>query len=598
MLKEETNNLVEKQKRWLEDIQENYLKKNKVFIDKTAIETIIALGEDYVRLLQSRIIDFSESQEKSKAFPLGEKEVMVILEKEEEPRKENEKVRLLLDGNGKSISDLSRDIADILKDKNILFYRPNSNQIVEVGKIKLHNKNENFYLGFRVIKDKRFITLIEKYANVGIMIKGKFGEFFMTKSLSSIKADIVLCSEIIEQALPQIERVFSIPIPIMYNGELTFPKKGFDERFNSWMNHNTPEINQDLDLEEAKKIIDKVFSEFCFLTNQDKINAIAGLLTPFLRGLFESFNTRTPILFFIANRERIGKDYCAGVTGIVYDGQAIDDTPISSGDKYGGNNNEELRKKITSALLSGRKRMHFANNKGFINNAILEQVSTSKIYSDRLLGKNDIINIPNEMDFSLSGNLGVSYTPDLANRCLFVNLFLSMENANSREFKNPLLHEWVKENREIILSALFSLVRNWIEKGRPKGSVAFASFPNWASICGGIMESAGYDNPYVQNKDTLALVGDSDTSDMKQLFELCYKNYPLKAIKKNQIVALINNEELFAEIDFGEKKGQINFGLLLKRYVGRILSGIKLEVTNPSARTSRHEYKFKKVDSK
>jgi len=33
-----------------------------------------------------------------------------------------------------------------------------------------------------------------------------------------------------------------------------------------------------------------------------------------------------------------------------------------------------------------------------------------------------------------------------------------------------------------------------------EGSVPFASFPQWAKICGGIMESAGYDNPCEQDR--------------------------------------------------------------------------------------------------
>jgi hypothetical protein len=51
------------------------------------------------------------------------------------------------------------------------------------------------------------------------------------------------------------------------------------------------------------------YKEFCFKDEQDKINAIAGLLTPYLRGLFKNFNTRTPLFFYMANRERAGKDY-------------------------------------------------------------------------------------------------------------------------------------------------------------------------------------------------------------------------------------------------------------------------------------------------
>lgn len=504
---------------------------------------------------------------------------------------------ILLDGNGRSISDLCRDIASLLENKNILFYRPNSRQIVEVGKIKLHNTGENVYTGFRNIKDKRLITLIEKYVRVGQMVKMKdYGEFFAVKSLSPNKADIVLCSEILEQSLPQIERIFPTPIPIMYNGKLTFAKKGFDKRFSSWTPIDAPEIEDEkMNIKKAKEILNTLFSEFCFASKQDKTNAIAALLTPFLRGLFEDYNTRTPVFFYMGNRERVGKDYCAGITGITYDGQAIDDNPISSGDSS-NNNNEELRKKITAALIGGRKRMHFANNKGYINNAIIEQVSTSKIYSDRLLGKNEIVNLPNEMDFSLSGNVGITYTPDFANRCRFVNFFLDLEDANSRKFTTPLLHEWVKKNRGVLLSALYSLVRNWIDKGKKNGSVPFASFPNWASVCGGIMESAGYLSPCNIDKKSISLAGDSETADMKQLFEICFEQFPDKPLKKNDVVKIAEEENLFSYLNFDERSGKTNFGIKLRRFIGRILSDIQLTVADTSVRVPRQEFLFKKHD--
>jgi len=38
-------------------------------------------------------------------------------------------------------------------------------------------------------------------------------------------------------------------------------------------------------------------------------------------------------------------------------------------------------------MMSGRKRLHFSNNKGYINNAVFEGVITSETYSDRVLGK-------------------------------------------------------------------------------------------------------------------------------------------------------------------------------------------------------------------
>ena len=571
---------------------EKLFDKYKIFTTKSYIKLLDASEErpELLNLFHLKLLEFVETGDKIDCFDIGGYKIEVRRESET-----REKGELLLDGHGRSISNLSKDIAELLQDKYILFYRPNSRQIVEVGKIKLHNTGEELYTGFINIKDKRLITLLEEYSNVGYIRNTRKGEIFEIKSLSPTKADIVLCSRILEQALPQIERIFPIPLPIMYKGKLTFPKKGFDQRFSSWRPHDSPDIEDPkMDIKKAKEIIDNIFCEFCFRSKQDKTNAIAGLLTPFLRGLFVDFNTRTPVFFYLGNRERVGKDYCAGITGIVYDGQALDDNPVSSGDRK-ENNNEELRKKITSALISGRKRMHFANNKGYINNAILEQVSTSKVYSDRLLGKNDLINLPNEMDFSLSGNVGVSYTPDFANRCRFVNLFLDIEDANSRKFDNPLLHEWILKSRGKILSALYSLVKNWIKDKKPEGSIPFASFPNWASICGGIMESAGYDSPCTIDKESLELAGDSETSDMKQLFEICYETYPDQPIKKNQIVELISNKDLFNYLDFDTLKGKTNFGIKLRKFIGRILSDIKMQVVDSNVRSIRQEYIFKKV---
>lgn len=547
------------------------------------------------------LIGFDYSIEAIEEFMKREgktKETLGVLrekQKEEVKLTKNKKVQLETDSNGRSMSDLCEDTADILKDKDILFYRPDSNQIVEIGKIKLNTTNEDLYTGFREIESKRFITFLEKHAEVGVrsILTGDFN----VKSLSPHKASIILVSDILQQALPQIERIFTIPIPIMHKGKLTFAKKGYDKRFSSWLNHNAPEINEEMKLDEAKKIIDKIFLEFPFQKPQDKTNAIAGLLTPFLRGLFNKFNTITPVFFYLGNRERVGKDYCAGITGILYEGEKIEDTPISTGSRW-GNDNDELRKKITSTMISGRKRMHFANNKGHIDNAFFEGFVTNETHTDRLLKKNENITLPKEIDLSLSGNIGVTYTPDFANRCIFVHQFLAMENANSRKFDNPNLHEWIKDNRGLILSSLFTLVKNWIDEEKPKGIIPFSSFPNWANVCGGIMESAGYDSPCKIDEESLGNSGDTETCDMKQLFEICIKEISgiEQSISKNRIVGIVSEEELFSNLNLNENSGKIKFALVLKKFEGRELSGIKMTLDNPDEKkASRKKYLFRKI---
>ena len=256
---------------------------------------------------------------------------------------------------------------------------------------------------------------------------------------------------------------------------------------------------------------------------------------------------------------------------------------------------DELRKKILSALLAGRKRLHFANNKGYLDNAVLEAIITSEKYSDRILGKNESPIFDNELEISLSGNVGISFTPDLANRARFARLFLEIEDANARKFERPNLHKWVLENRELILSAIYALVRNWIEKGRPDGSVNFASFPDWARICGGIMEAAAYDSPCTPDKESILLGGDSETLDMKRLFELCYEKSPDTPLTKGRIRQLIEFEEdIFSYLDFTKRSDQTKFGNKITKFVGRVLSDIKMIVKDNSIRSSRQEYIFTK----
>jgi len=499
--------------------------------------------------------------------------------------------QIYLPGEGKLISSFATEIGNIIKEKKTLFFRPTSKDIIEVSNIK-EDENSEEYVGFAAVSPERFITVGEKYFIPSYEVKDNT----IYKSMNSALTRAVICSPQFQESLPKIKRIFNTPIPIIYHKELCFPKKGYDERFLSWTPYDSPEIDTTMDLGRAKDTLNFLYKEFCFQNPQDYINALSALLTPFLKGLYPSFNTRSPLYFYVANRERAGKDYCAHITGLVHEGNAIEEPPISNGEKM-GSNNEELRKKILSAMIAGKKRMHFANNKGYINNAVFEGIITAEKYSDRALGKNEMITMDNEMDFSLSGNVGIGFTADIANRSRFIRLFLDIEDANTRDFENPNLHKWVKENRGLIISALYALVRNWFEKGMPSGSIRFSSFPEWAKTCGGIMEAAGYESPCVADKETLAVGGDEETKDMKILFEMCYETFGERRVKKQEIRDLIRNsgEPIFSYLDFSELSGQNKFGLKIAKFVGRILSDITLEVCDTSVRSARQEFKFKKV---
>lgn len=577
---------------------------------KTKFKLPYELAVDYIKNWNQKNrppLDDNELQKViDSVYNYKEQKVEIEQVKQHEESKPIVSTKIRLPENERLVSDFSTELGNLLKDKNMFFFKVEEKTVVEIRKLKYEEteNKEDEYVGFKIVEADRFVSLIETFVVPYKTMYGTNGKFFVDSSMTKSHANLVLKSPQFEEKLPKIKRIFTAPCPILYKGELTFPKKGYDIRFQSWMPYDVVDLKPDMDINEAKKLICEIFQEFCFEAEQDVINAISALLTPFLRGLYSNFNERTPLFFYIANRERAGKDYCAGITGIVYEGVAIEEPAISTGDdSRNSNHNEELRKKIMGVLMSGRKRMHFSNNRGFINNAVLEQVITNKTHSDRVLGRNEILKFDNELDISLSGNVGVTFTPDLANRCRFIRLKLAIEDPNSRQFNKPDLHNWVLSKRSDILSSLYALVREWFNKGMPKGNLPFTSFPEWAKICGGILESNGLGSPCVIEKDTLVVGGDSETESMKRFYEFMFEKMPNKQITKHDMIGLIVENELQSEgvfhyLDFGKHEAKTRFGMLVEKYVDRILSGIILLCLDRSKQARRREYVFKQYFEK
>lgn len=492
--------------------------------------------------------------------------------------------------NGVLVSDFARKLKHVYKNKTILFIKTDLDSVVEIS------TNEDGETYFSEVEPTRFVSLIERFFVPYIVYATKDGKKKKIQSMNKETARNVLQSDEFKYGLPRIKRIFNVQQPVFYNGELTFPKEGYDSRFNSYLPPSAPKINEpNMTLEESKNLIYDLLQDFCFESHEDYNNAIAYLLTPFIRGLYSQFTTRTPLFVMTANRERAGKDFLAGLSGILMEGDAKEDPPISNG-QNNSNANDELRKKVVTEMKKGRKKMHFSNNKGHINNAILESITTATKYEDRILGKSETVSLNNEIDYSLSGNIGMTMTADLTNRSRFIKLFLEIENANKRNFQHPDLHGYLKNRRQTFLSALYTLVRNWYEKGMPNGSESFASFPEWARICGGIMESADYENPAKDSSNLLGISQDKDTEEMKNFFELCYDQFPDQYITKSEMKKAINDsdEELFYYLDFEKRSDQTKFGQKIDSYVGRILSDIKMDADELTKRSARRKYIFYK----
>lgn len=527
-------------------------------------------------------------------------------EKENWTRKQEKKdsrPEIVLPGTGKLISDFASQVVQYIKDKHELFYRYREFcvQKLEMMPVKDFDKKKKIeILGFKAISPSELVTYCEKYIVPGIVYfdKSVHQDVFEPESIPANTAKTIMDSEIFKSNLPLIDVIYEAPIPILTDGVLAFPSEGYDERFQSWLPYDSPKIDTNISLEDGKKLISFIYAEFCFETEQDRTNAIAALLTSFIRGLYVRPACRTPIFFYKANREGSGKDYCAKIPPLVIQGVANSEAPLSDGKET---HDEEFRKKILATFRMGKNRLHIENNKGFLNSAVLESISTTENFSDRVLGTNTSLTFPNTLELSLSANTGITYTPDLVRRCVFINLFLDLEDPKQRKFERPDLHGWVQSHRGQILSALYSLVKNWHDMGMPSGKILFASFPEWARVCGGIMEAAGYNSPCIMTDNSDSIGGDIETRDMKLLFEAAYKRWGSQFVLKRDVMGALSDtnqedfREIFQWIDWSnEHAARIKIGLLIEKYVGRIFSDIRLTRVK-SANTTRSQYSWVKI---
>ena len=375
----------------------------------------------------------------------------------------------------------------------------------------------------------------------------------------------------------------------IHGDQLILPALGFDPRFGIYTNPGAPEMVE-MDPRTALMWLRELLKDFCFDGEQSLTHAIARLLTPMCRAVM-GWDARGPFWIYTANRERLGKDYLAVIAGLLFDGYPNEDAPLEP------HNATETRKRITSAMIAGRNRMHFANCSGHINDSALEQAITSKCWSDRVLGSSTDLSLPNEIEFSMSGNAGVvTYRGDLAHRARHIRLYFAEENPNQRKFAQPQLHRWVQQNRANLLSALAVLVRNWYAAGQPEGKTPFASYPEWAATVGGVMGLNGLGDPCLA--ETMTQVGgDEEARDMKTLFRLAHDKWGLARVELRKIMALIVDNDayqLFGWLDLSARNGQSSFGRLLRRYDGRVLEGIVLKVHSD---TTRPKFSFERWEA-
>jgi putative DNA primase/helicase len=267
-----------------------------------------------------------------------------------------------------------------------------------------------------------------------------------------------------------------ITTPTMRPDGILIDVPGYDEKTQLWYQPDrqlmiTP-IKADptrQDAEVALTILLELLVEFPFVNELDCSVAVAGLMTPVLRGAFDV----GPLTFVRAHAAGSGKTFLVNLISRLLTARpcpVIEEAP----------NNEELGKKLDAAIFQGWQIICIDNCLFDIGGAKLCQVAEQQIVGIRILGKTEVI--PCEWrgtSFATGNNVGV--TADMTRRTLYCNLDPKVDRPENREFKgNPV--DLVLADRWKYLSAVLTIARAWRVAGSPipDGVPPIGSYGQWA----------------------------------------------------------------------------------------------------------------------
>ena len=172
---------------------------------------------------------------------------------------------------------------------------------------------------------------------------------------------------------------------------------------------------------------------------------------------------------------------------------------------------EELKKVLLSALLSGVSYILFDNVDGDFRGGTIAAMLTSGFLSSRILGESRMAVVPCDATIIINGN-NLQVTPELDRRRIRINLDANCERPYERSgFKHVDLESFVKENRARLIAAGLTMVRAWFANECDISDVKIlGSFESWSKTVGGILKACHVDG-FLESRGESSNTTDSET---------------------------------------------------------------------------------------
>lgn len=336
-------------------------------------------------------------------------------------------------------------------------------------------------------------------------------------SLSPAQAEIILSSDILRAAVPEIDAVEHTRLPLIATAKklttidpatgdsttrtvytFTPATPGYDPAKKLYTLDLIPiPWDKPMPLATARTLFCTAYSEAALdggIGDGADLHPLQsrslGAVVALHLGAFLHLNIRQqPILLALANQPGTGKTFIAqSILAPVY-GEA----QVSN---YSGDE-RDLENTLNTLLLESAPYAFFDNLRGFINSPAMERLATAKQLSGRLFHTQKQFTRPNRMQLCITGN-DLKLPADLERRSMPIDLFYPGD-ATKRPFKGIITEESIldPDTRSLFLHACWSIIHHWQTAGcpAPLPDSAFKSYPEFTRLAINPTIWAGFANP-------------------------------------------------------------------------------------------------------
>jgi hypothetical protein len=177
----------------------------------------------------------------------------------------------------------------------------------------------------------------------------------------------------------------------------------------------------------------------------------------------------------------------------------------------------DLDKELEALLIAQVPSIFLDNVRYGIDSPSIEQMMTAEESEGRAMGGHGLFTARNSALLFVTGNQ-LKLNADIERRFLVVDMFEKGDPMDRCIPEDEVLSDDRMKTREWrcrMLGAVWAFVRDWHAAGMPGGSVIRGSFENFSRTLGGIVEAAGYENPF-----TRAEIPDAINPDALEFQEL------------------------------------------------------------------------------